>query len=219
MSLSTKKNTPPYPKDLTGLYVITDPVLCPENTLVSQITQALQGGAKLIQFRDKTSDFQTRLSLCTQLVRLCEQHHAYFIVNDDIQLAKRSGAHGIHLGKHDQDLLTARQQLGKHAIIGVSCYNDIALALTMQNLGANYVAFGRFFPSKTKPNAPQADINTLIQAKKTLNIPIVAIGGITTHNAPKLIETGVDMLAVIQGVLAQKNIQTAALRIHQQFTV
>ena len=214
-------NSPPLNKTrpFHGLYVITDPTLCPHNKLVQQVAQALEGGAKIVQFRDKTSDFQTKLQLCKQLVRLCEQHHAYFIVNDDIQLAKRSGAHGIHIGKNDQDLLTARQQLGEHAIIGVSCYNDITLALTMQNLGANYVAFGRFFPSKTKPNAPQADINTLIQAKKTLKIPVVAIGGITAKNATKLLATGVDALAVIQGVLAQKNIQAAALRISQQFTV
>ncbi len=214
-------NSPPLNKTrpFHGLYVITDPTLCPHNKLVQQVAQALEGGAKIVQFRDKTSDFQTKLQLCKQLVCLCEQHHAYFIVNDDIQLAKHSGAHGIHIGKNDQDLLTARQQLGEKAIIGVSCYNDIALALAMQNLGANYVAFGRFFPSKTKPNAPQADINTLIQAKKTLKIPVVAIGGITAENATKLLATGVDALAVIQGVLAQKNIQAAALRISQQFTV
>ncbi len=226
----THKISPPSPNPLSdfhthlkanfkGLYVITDPTLCPENTIIEQVTQALEGGAKIVQFRDKTSDFQTQLALSKQLKSLCEQHQAYFIVNDSIELAKQSGAHGLHIGQHDQALLNARQQLGEQCIIGVSCYNDLALATQMQTLGANYVAFGRFFPSNTKPNAPQAEINTLIQAKQTLNIPVVAIGGITAHNAAQLIATGVDALAVIQGVFAQENIQTAALNIHQQFTV
>lgn len=226
----THKSPPPSPDNhsgshsnfkanFKGLYVITDPTLCPTNTLIKQVTQALIGGAKIIQFRDKTSDFQTQLALSKQLKSLCEQHQAYFIVNDSIELAKQSGAHGLHIGQHDHDLRRARQQLDAHCIIGVSCYNDLALATQMQTLGADYVAFGRFFPSKTKPNAPQADINTLIQAKQTLNIPVVAIGGITAHNAPQLIATGVDALAVIQGVFAQNNIQAAALNIHQQFTV
>ncbi|HIE39903.1 MAG TPA: thiamine phosphate synthase [Thiomicrorhabdus sp.] len=226
----THKSPPPSSNNLSdfhshlkanfkGLYVITDPTLCPTNTLIKQVTQALMGGAKIIQFRDKTSDFSTQLALSKQLKTLCEQHQAYFIVNDHIELAKQSGAHGLHIGKEDHDLHLARQQLGARCIIGVSCYNDLALATHMQTLGANYVAFGRFFPSNTKPNAPQAEIDTLIQAKKTLHIPVVAIGGITTHNAPQLIATGVDALAVIQGVFAQKDIQTAALNIHQQFTV
>ncbi len=202
-----------------GLYIITDPMLCPKDTLIEQVTQALRGGVKIVQFRDKTSSFQTQLTLSKQLKTLCEQYQAYFIVNDNIELAKQSQAHGIHLGKNDQDLITAREQLGTQAIIGVSCYNDITLALHMQTLGASYVAFGRFFPSQTKPNAPKADINTLIHAKKTLNIPVVAIGGITADNASQLIKTGVDSLAVIQGVWGQKNIQAAALNIQKQFTV
>ncbi len=211
-----KKFSPP---SFYGLYVITDPTLCPNDTLIEQVTQALKGGAKIVQFRDKSSSFLAQLTLSKQLKTLCEQYQAYFIVNDNIELAKQSQAHGIHIGKDDQNLITARQQLGKQAIIGVSCYNDVSLALQMERLGADYVAFGRFFPSKTKPNAPQAELNTLKQAKQTLTIPIVAIGGITAENAPELIATGVDSLAVIQGVFAQENIQTAALRIHQQFTV
>ncbi|VAW49542.1 Thiamin-phosphate pyrophosphorylase, partial [hydrothermal vent metagenome] len=93
-------NPPPL---LKGLYVITDPTLCPNNTLVQQVAQALEGGVKIVQFRDKTSDFQTKLQLCKQLTALCKQYQACFIVNDDIQLAKQSQAHGIHIGKNDQD--------------------------------------------------------------------------------------------------------------------
>jgi len=228
--MTHKFSPPPYPNNhsdfhlnlkanFKGLYVITDPTLCPANTIIEQVTQALEGGAKILQFRDKTSDFQTQLTLSKQLKTLCEQYQAYFIVNDNIELAKQSGAHGIHIGQHDQTLLMARHQLGENCIIGVSCYNDLTLATNMQTLGANYVAFGRFFPSNTKPNAPQAEIETLIKAKRILDIPVVAIGGITAQNAPQLIATGVDSLAVIQGVFAQKNIQAAALNIHQQFTV
>jgi len=202
---------------LKGLYVITDPSLSNPKNIVEHVTAALEGGAKIVQFRDKTSDFATQVIMAKQLKALCDQYQAWLIVNDSIELAQQSQAHGIHIGKNDSDLQSARDVLGQEAIIGVSCYNDLALALKMQSLGANYVAFGRFFSSSTKPNAPQADLQTLINAKESLSIPVVAIGGIDASNAHQLLATGVDSLAVIQGVFAQDDIQAAALQISQQF--
>lgn len=201
----------------TGLYAITDPNLSQPHQIIEHVTSALKGGAKIIQFRDKSSDFDTQLNICKQLKTLCSGYQAYLIINDNINLAKLSQADGIHIGKDDSAIELARETLGQNAIIGVSCYNDLKLAQKMQDLGADYVAFGRFFGSKTKPNAPQADLSTLVKAKQILSIPIVAIGGIDSINAQQLLRTGVDSLAVIQGVFAQTNIETSAQKISQLF--
>ncbi|MDY0136192.1 MAG: thiamine phosphate synthase [Thiomicrospira sp.] len=206
-------------KTLHGLYAITDPQLSPGLVVIEHVRQALLGGAKVIQYRDKTSPFEQQLTIAKQLKTLCDQHQAWLIINDSIELAKQSQAHGLHIGKDDAALAQARQQLGEQAIIGVSCYNDLSRAQQMQNLGANYVAFGRFFPSQTKPHAPQADITTLQQAKQTLHIPVVAIGGINKTNAPDLVQAGAHSLAVIQGVFAQADIRQAAADISALFKV
>ncbi len=200
---------PATKQTIQGLYVITDPTLSPGLQLLDDVAAALKGGANIVQYRDKVSSDLDKLANAKYLQALCQQHQATFIINDDIELAKMIGADGVHIGKNDTDLHTARQQLGQQAIIGVSCYNDLDRAKTMRAQGADYVAFGRFFPSKTKPDAPQAEIDTLIQAKQQLDCPIVAIGGITADNAETLLEAGADALAVIQGVFVQPDIQFA----------
>ncbi|MDA3808556.1 MAG: thiamine phosphate synthase, partial [Thiomicrorhabdus sp.] len=155
-------------KHLRGLYIITDPALSTPETLIENVTSALKGGAKIVQFRDKTSVYAIQFQLAQQLKTLCESYQAWLIINDDIQLAKDVQAHGVHIGKNDADIQSARLLLGADAIIGVTCYNDLQRAQQMQDLGADYVAFGRFFPSETKPLAPQANLQTLIQAKQAL---------------------------------------------------
>ncbi|UQB42680.1 thiamine phosphate synthase [Thiomicrospira microaerophila] len=204
---------------LSGLYAISDPGLSPGLLVIDHVRQALEGGARIIQYRDKTSPFLQQVEIGKQLKKLCDDYQAWLIINDSVELALACEAKGVHLGKQDVSLPQARSALGKHAIIGVSCYNDLARAKQMQDTDANYVAFGRFFPSKTKPHAPQADLNTLKQAKKMLAIPIVAIGGITQANAPSLISAGADSLAVIQGVFAQPDIRQAAHDISRLFKV
>ncbi len=204
-------------KIIQGLYVITDPSCSTSETLITDVTLALKGGARIVQFRDKSSPYAIQLPLAKQLKTLCESYQAWLIINDNMQLALQSQAHGLHIGKNDGDIETARTLLGEDAIIGVTCYNDLQRAEHMQRLGADYVAFGRFFPSKTKPDAPSAELQTLITAKQTLRIPVVAIGGINHTNARQLIQTGVDSLAVIQGVFGQADIEAAALLISQQF--
>ncbi|BCN93686.1 thiamine-phosphate synthase [Thiomicrorhabdus immobilis] len=205
------------PSKISGLYVITDTNLMDESNLIEKVRLSLKGGAKIVQFRDKVSNQNTKLNLAKQLKQLCQSYQAWFIINDDIQLAKQIAADGVHIGKDDQDIIQARKQLGDKAIIGVSCYNDLERASQMQALGASYVAFGRFFPSKTKPDAPQADLATLQKAKTSLTIPIVAIGGITAHNAQSLIDAGADSVAVIQGVFASENIQSQSQQIQDLF--
>lgn len=203
--------------NFSGLYVITDTHLMTEQNLIAKVRLSLKGGAKIVQYRDKVNTSSTKLVLANQLKQLCESHQAWLIINDDIQLAKQVKADGVHIGKDDEDIVQARKHLGDNAIIGVSCYNDLERALQMQALGANYVAFGRFFNSKTKPNAPQADLSTLKHAKQNLQIPIVAIGGITPENAQSLIDAGADSLAVIQGVFAAKDIQAQSQKLANLF--
>lgn len=204
-------------KLIHGLYVITDTKLMNEENIIAKVSQALKGGAKIVQYRDKVNSEQTKLRLATQLKQLCESYQAWFIVNDDIHLAQKVNADGVHIGKDDSDIHKARQLLGDNAIIGVSCYNDLQRAKAMQNLGADYVAFGRFFDSKTKPHAPQAELTTLQNAKQSLHIPIVVIGGITAKNAQTLIDFGADSVAVIQGVFAAKDIQAESKKIQLLF--
>lgn len=184
------------PQELRGLYAITDAT----TDLVAKVAAAIQGGARLIQYRDKTSGTATRLRLASQLLDLCRSHQIPLIINDDLDLAAEIHAHGIHLGRDDADIQTARSRLGNHAIIGVSCYNQLDLAIRAQEQGADYVAFGSFFPSPTKPNAIRADTSLLAQARQSIRLPIVAIGGITPENASGLIQAGADMLAVVSGL-------------------
>jgi thiamine-phosphate pyrophosphorylase len=138
-------------KHLRGLYVITDPALSTPETLIENVTSALKGGAKIVQFRDKTSVYAIQFQLAQQLKILCESYQAWLIINDDIQLAKDVQAHGVHIGKNDADIQSARLLLGADAIIGVTCYNDLQRAQQMQDLGADYVAFGRFFLLRLNP--------------------------------------------------------------------
>jgi thiamine-phosphate pyrophosphorylase len=201
---------------LQGLYVITDRTLCGES-IEQRVAEALRGGARIVQYRDKTADHQRRLREASLLARLCKSHDALFIVNDDIELARGCGADGVHLGKSDGGPAAARQVLGPDAVIGVSCYNAIERARKAQADGADYLAFGRFFPSASKPNAVRADLAVLETARRKLQLPLVAIGGITPENAPLLIEAGADMLAVIQAVFGQPDVEAASRAFSAQF--
>ena len=202
---------------LQGLYVLTDADLIPAAALIHQVEQAILGGARIVQYRDKHSDPKTRLQQASSLQQLCQQHGACFIVNDDVELAETVAAHGVHLGKDDNSAEQARAQLGEDVIIGVSCYNDLARAQAAVDSGADYIAFGSFFASNIKPNAIRADLTLLQQARQRFDIPIAAIGGITTDNAPALIAAGADMLAVISAVFDQPDVQAAANHLARLF--
>ncbi len=204
-------------RKLRGLYAITDTVLAVDSDLAAQVALALEGGARVIQYRDKISTPEERLKTALSLCNLCHEHAALFIVNDDLELAAQCGADGVHLGRDDTDLAAAREQLGNSAIIGLSCYNDLERALAAQKAGADYVAFGRFFPSNTKPQAVQAEVELLRQARSRLTIPIVAIGGITPENGGSLVEAGADMLAAIHAVFGQSDIRAACQRFARLF--
>lgn len=160
---------------------------------------------RILQYRNKTGTAKTRLKQARTLLNLCHQYDALLIINDDIELAKTTRADGVHLGRNDASIQLAREQLGQQAIIGVSCYDSLQLALDAQNQGASYVAFGSFYLSPTKPEAIPAAIE-LLQNWQQQPTPACAIGGITTKNAATLIQHGADMLAVISGLWRNEDI-------------
>ncbi|EDY87197.1 thiamine-phosphate pyrophosphorylase [gamma proteobacterium HTCC5015] len=181
---------------MRGLYAIT-PDGVDEPELLSRSRDILAAGAVMLQYRDKSDDTQKRQRQAQSLLTLCRDHNALCIINDDIELAAAVGADGVHLGRDDDTYSHARQRLGEHAIVGISCYNDIQRAQHAQQIGASYAAFGAFFPSQTKPHAPRAQLEQLDRQRSQLAIPQCAIGGITTQRAPELIRAGADLLAVI----------------------
>jgi thiamine-phosphate pyrophosphorylase len=203
--------------NLRGLYAITDSRLIPADRLVDAVSHAIAGGASMVQYRDKESSPQLRRAQAIALQTLCEARGVPLIINDDVELAVHCGAAGVHLGRDDADLATARARLGTGAIIGVSCYADLERAREAAAAGADYLAFGRFFPSQTKPEAVPADPALLAAARRELDLPLCAIGGITPANAAPLLEAGADLLAVIQGLFGQPDVRAAAARFQALF--
>jgi len=208
----------PQLRRLSGLYVITDAALVGGAQLVPAVKAALQGGARLVQYRDKSQDAARRRQEAEALCRLCHAHNALLIINDDVQLAADCGADGVHLGKDDAGIQAARTRLGPTAVIGVSCYNDLARAHEAKTAGADYLAFGSFYPSTIKPQAPRATLDLLRQARCELQLPLCAIGGITAGNAAPLLAAGADLVAVISDVFAADDIEAAAGRYRTLFS-
>ena len=199
-----------------GLYAIT-PETADTEHLLSQVEAALTGGVAAVQYRDKSDDVRRPPEHPTHLVIPPRPLAVPLIVNDDLRLADLCDADGVHLGRDDGRVREARIILGKGKIIGASCYQDLALALAAQTAGADYVAFGSFFPSPTKPQAPRADLTLLHDASPALRVPIVAIGGITLANAAPLLDAGADSLAVLSALFDAPDIRAAARALNQLF--
>ncbi len=196
-----------------GLYAIADSSVLSDEEFLEKVEIVLKNGAAILQYRDKSGFFKHAV----EIKKLCNQYHIPLIINDNLQLAKKLDADGVHLGKDDGDLKIAHDLLGANKIIGISCYNDLNRAVEMQNMGATYIAFGAFFSSNTKPFAVKADLNLLKEAKKKLSIPIVCIGGITLENADQLISNGADYLAVIQGLFKSTDLANTTQQFSQKF--
>lgn len=193
---------------LSGLYAITDPKLM-GGELIAKSQQAISAGINILQYRNKLAAIETQEKEALELAELCKKNNVLFIINDNAELALKVNADGVHLGQKDIHIQQARELLGTNKIIGVTCNNNIKLALEAQKNGADYIALGRFFNSETKPSAPQADLSLLSETRELLTIPIVAIGGITHESAPQLLQHGADMLAVIHAIFGQKDISNA----------
>ncbi len=182
-----------------GLYAITDSQLTAPETLVASVEAAIRGGTVMVQYREKSAPMAERLAQARNLQSVCAAARVPLLINDDARLAKRVGATGVHLGQSDGSAAEARRLLGDNAIIGITCHADLALAKTALEAGADYLAFGRFFTSTTKPDAPAAATDILAEARR-FNLPVTAIGGITTENGEQLIRAGADLLAVVGGL-------------------
>lgn len=204
---------------IRGLYAIADSVYLDAESFLPAVRAALAGGARVVQYRNKSGAAASREPIGRELDALCRAAGVPFLVNDDVALAAAIGAAGVHLGRDDPAIGAARAALGPQAIIGVSCYDDLERARRAAAAGADYVAFGRFFPSRTKPQAVPATPELLRAARAALKIPIVAIGGITPENGGSLIAAGADALAVIEGVFGQADIRAAAERYARLFAV
>jgi thiamine-phosphate pyrophosphorylase len=200
---------------ISGLYAVT-PELFDTELLLKQVALALQGGVSVVQYRSKSAPRELKEQQARSLHELCRQFSVPFIVNDDVNLAKEIGAEGVHLGYRDAHIRQAREIL-RATIIGASCYDRLELAEQRLREGADYVAFGSFFPSASKPDTVQAPLSLLRQAKQKLAAPVVAIGGITLGNAEEVIAAGADAVAVISALFDAKDIAAAAQRFSSLF--
>ena len=199
-----------------GIYALTAET-ADTAQLLTQVEAALAGGVAAVQYRDKSGDVARRHEQASELIALCRRFDVPLIVNDDLRLADLTDADGVHLGRDDGSLREARIILGRDKFIGASCYQSLELALTAQAAGADYVAFGSFFTSPTKPAAPRAGLDLLRDATAVIQVPLVAIGGITLANAPQLLDAGADSLAVLSALFDVPDIQAAAHDLNQLF--
>lgn len=193
-----------------GLYAITDG---PRDDLLPVVRAALEGGATLLQYRDKTTDAARRLREARALAGLCHEFDVPLLINDDVELARASGAAGVHVGEDDAGIGDARAALGPGAIIGASCYDSLQRARAAAAAGADYLAFGAFYPTATKAVTRHAT-PALLHDARALGLPLVAIGGITPDNGAPLVAAGADFLAVISAVFGAPDVRAAA----RQFT-
>ncbi len=192
-----------------GLYAITPAHCTDTRALLQAVEAAIRGGAVMVQYRAKRN---AQRAQALALRNMCGRHRVPLIVNDDAALARDVDAAGVHLGRDDMSIAAARVLLGDRAIVGVSCYDELQRAIEAERDGASYVAFGSFYPSKTKPGAVRAGVELLRQAAALLNIPIVAIGGITPENGGTLLGAGADLMAVGDGLFGREHPEVAARR-------
>lgn len=203
---------------INGLYAVT-PDLADTALLLAKTRAALAGGARLVQYRNKTADENLRHEQAAALRELCRRHGATFIINDHVELAHALGADGVHVGADDTAVATARVLLGRGKIIGASCYNDLQRAQSAVAQGADYVAFGSFFASSVKPDAVRAPVPILQAARQQIKLPVVAIGGITLNNAGGLIKAGADAVAVMSALFDAPDVERAAREFYDLFCI
>lgn len=193
---------------ISGLYAVT-PDSVDTALLLEQVLAAIEGGAALVQYRNKSANETLRYEQAGALLALCRHHHIPLIINDHLSLCLDIGADGMHLGRTDGDMAATRSQLGTGRLLGVSCYDRLEFAMQATDAGANYVAFGSCFPSATKPTAIRAPLHLFGQAKR-LGVPMVAIGGITSENAALVVAAGANAIAVIDGLWAATDVRKVA---------
>lgn len=203
---------------IAGLYAIT-PDIADTRDLLLRTRAALSGGARALQYRNKTASPALRREQALALQALCMEFTIPLIINDHLDLALAVDAAGLHLGGDDGDIAAARARLGPGKLLGASCYDRIELAHSAVAAGADHIAFGSFFASSVKPDAVRPPLDLITRAKQQFRLPVVAIGGITPHNAPQLIAAGVDAIAVISAVFTAPDVAAAAREFQALFEI
>ena len=199
-----------------GVYAIIDPAACGERLVVAVARMALDGGARVVQWRDKRRDKGDQLADAREIVRLCELSRALCIVNDHADLAAAVRAHGVHVGQHDLPVEAVRLILGAEAVIGVST-NNADEAIAAERLGADYVAVGAIFPTSSKEVTRVADVDRIRAVKAAVRIPVVAIGGINASNVAQAIDAGADAAAVIGAICGADDPRAATIELAGAF--
>jgi thiamine-phosphate pyrophosphorylase len=201
---------------IRGLYGVT-PDDADTQTLLGRVRAALEGGMRLLQYRNKVADAVLRRAQASALCALCHEYGAALIVNDDVELALEVDADGVHLGGEDGSLADARAKIGPHKLLGASCYRKLENGAAAIAAGADHIAFGSFFQSSVKPGAVRSPFSLLTEARRTYDVPVVAIGGITPDNAPQLIAAGAQSVAVITALFSAMDITGTARRFNALF--
>jgi len=207
----------PWAQKLRGLYVIVDPQVAGGRDAVALAQAALEGGARLLQWRDKARPKGLQLPVAEALARLCREAGVPFIVNDHLDLALACGAQGVHVGQNDLPVAVVRRLAPPDFIVGCST-NNVAEALRAQEEGADYVSVGRLFPTTSKEDTRPATLDTLRSVKAAVRVPVCAIGGIDAGNVRAAVEAGADMVAVISAVCAAPDPREAARRLAAAFS-
>ncbi len=200
-----------------GLYAIT-PDLSNTSELLNKARQVLEGGVQLVQYRNKSADDALRREQAGLLLQLCKEYGVPLIINDHIELAAVLDADGVHVGRADGSIGDARRRLGQNKIVGASCYDSLNLALRAEESGADYIAFGAFFPSLTKTDTVPVSPHLIEQAKQKITIQVVGIGGICLANAATVIQSGCDAIAVCNDLFATENAKAQAKQYAHLFT-
>jgi thiamine-phosphate pyrophosphorylase len=205
----TASNRRPF--KVAGLYAIT-PDLADTELLCQMVEASILGGARIVQYRNKVADDKLRLQQASALLDICRKNQVRLIINDHVELCLVINADGVHIGGDDGNIAAIKHIIGEDKLLGVSCYGEFARAEAAEKAGADYVAFGACFASNTKPNAPRAELSLFNQVKP-LNIPSVAIGGITLQNAHLAKQAGADAIAVIGELFNQAHDKATAAKI------
>ena len=192
-------------KILKGIYAVTPDGLS-EETLYKKVYKLLEKGVSILQYRDKFRSPKQKIIIAKELRNICNKFDSLLIINDDAKLAKKVGANGVHLGQKDMPYEEARNILGPDSIIGISCQNDLGLALKAQSEGADYVAFGSLFSTKSKADVLHCSLEDLTSFVKEIKIPSVAIGGINLRNFITVKNSGVDMIAISSGLFFEEEV-------------
>ncbi|MEG1835641.1 MAG: thiamine phosphate synthase [Oscillospiraceae bacterium] len=195
-------------KSLMALYAVTDRSWLSNETIEKQVEKALKGGVTLIQLREKHMSDDDFLAEALRVKEICKKYNVPLIINDNVEVAIKSDADGIHVGQSDMDALNVRKRLGKDKIIGVSA-GTVNEALIAEKSGADYLGVGAVFSTSTKLDANNVSLSTLTEICDKINIPVVAIGGISKYNVKELSGTGIDGVAVVSAIFAEKDIESA----------